>query len=548
MHELGLAKAGKTDEGYAQELLEQGYFIQKTLPPGKHEVHLLARKNGEDYRIKLLAKRDYFGNEHLRIFLNNEVKIANKAKGFAHLAQLHTFMYTKHYAVFVYELYDSGTIASYFEDQEFNLLQVIVLLKDMFLALEELKGLGFIHMNLNEQNIFVAGNTIRLGGFEHCIEIGAPRPTYNYHLYLLDSMKSVVQSIPPEVVLNKQPGLKTCMYSLGALLHKLIYKKPHYEASTLLDLKNQVLMKAKLKLMNDLPQDMNNLLRRLLEYDCDSRLSMFELKQYLAHLLTYCKYFEEEIRMSVFLKRTIHAFRNLNMRELKQLNSDPQPTTGNQNNTSMGQNTEKADKSIDSTRILKIKTKTDENRESARGRVAGGRNQDSSKNLPYIGSFLTQKRPAKIRLVGLYGLSKPCSDKPSAESRLQTQPAEKPEYKIPTTGLKFGALLKATDHVRNKSYQGERKREKLNYSMMSRSIIGERNVISSGIPIRTTEGSLSSLVHPSTADDQSKPSFFIRGNFHKRGLSTHAVGRDNEITISMFRKPDEPGDSTIKLA
>lgn len=547
MHEFGKPRSQKEGEDYTQELLEQGYTIKKTLPSKKQEVHLIAHKNDENYRIKLLAKKDYFGNEHLRTFLNNEVKIANKAKGFAHLAQLESFIYTKHYAVFVYEVYENGTIATYFEDQDFNLLQVIILLKDLFLALEELRGLGFIHMNLNEQNIYVAGNTIRVGGFEHCTEIGSPRPAYNYHLYLLESMKSVLQSIPPEIVLNKQPGLKTCMYSLGALLHKLIYKKPHFAANTLLELQNQVLMRAKLKLENDLPQDMNNLLRRLLEYDSDSRLSMFELKQYLAHLLTYCKYFEEEIRISVFLKRTILAFRNLNLRELKQLSSDPQLASANLNTTLGGQTTEKADKSVDSTRILKIKPKPDENRDSALRKQGATRNQDSTKNLPYIGSFVAQKRKTKLKLIGSLGASKLANDKPSVESRLQTQHSEKPENKILGGTFKLGPLLKMAEFPRHKSHHGERRREKLNYSMMSRSIVGERHVISMGIPIRTVEGSFSSLQHPSVGDDQSKPTFYLKGGVHRRNHSNQMVSRDNEITISMFRKPNDTEGSHVVL-
>lgn len=48
---------------------------------------------------------------------------------------------------------------------------MVILFKDLFLALEELKSIGFVHKYFNEDNIYVASNTIKVGGFEFCEEV-----------------------------------------------------------------------------------------------------------------------------------------------------------------------------------------------------------------------------------------------------------------------------------------------------------------------------------------------------------------------------------------
>ena len=133
----------------------------------------------------------------------------------------------------MYGYYENGTISEYFADQEFNLLQMVILLKDIFLALEELKSIGFVHKCFNEDNIYVAANTIKIGGFEFCEEAQSEKLQYNYHLFVLERMSSVLQSIPPEVILNKTIGTKSGVYCLGALMFKLIYRKPHFPAKKL---------------------------------------------------------------------------------------------------------------------------------------------------------------------------------------------------------------------------------------------------------------------------------------------------------------------------
>jgi serine/threonine protein kinase len=284
-------------------------------------------KNEERFSLKLLDKNDYFSNEMLKEYYNNEAKIGNKVRNnFPHLVSHHGFFYTKHYAVFVYSYYANGTLSSYFSDQDFNLLQIIILLKDIFLGLEELRSLGYIHRNLHELNIYVGSQTIKIGGFEHCEKISASHMSYSYHLFMLDTMTTVLQSISPEMIANRYTSVKTSIYCLGSLLFRLLYKRPHFEANSLDDVLKVYEHKEKVQFPNDLPPDFNKLLRKSLILDAESRLSPYEVKQELCYLFSYCKNFEEEIRASVYMKKTIHAFQDISMRELKNIKLNTHPT------------------------------------------------------------------------------------------------------------------------------------------------------------------------------------------------------------------------------
>lgn len=346
----------KSEDLMAVELSEAGYTIVKELPSKRPETRLLCEKNREKFNLKLLDKNDYFSNEILKEYYNNEAKIGNKVRSnFPHLVSHHGFFYTKHFAVFVYSYYENGTLGSYFSDQEFNLLQIIILLKDIFLGLEELRSLGYIHRNLHEYNIYVGNQTVKIGGFEHCEKISASHMSYNYHLFMLDTMTDVLQSISPEMASNRYTSVKTSIYCLGSLLFRLLYKRPHFESKSLDDVMKVYKEKEKLEFPGDLPPDFNKLLRKSLIFDAESRLSPYEVKQELCYLFGYCKNFEEEIRSSVYMKKTIHAFQNISMRELKNIKLQTHATLDSK--TAMQERSAPVTKKISAIRTLKIISK-----------------------------------------------------------------------------------------------------------------------------------------------------------------------------------------------
>lgn len=343
------------DEATA-ELSEVGFTVEKIMSIRKPELRLVAKKDHELFSLKLIDKNSFFQNDHMKDFYNNEATLGNKVKSnFPHLVCQHDFFFTKHFAVFVYSYYESGTMKEYFEDQEFNLLQLIILLKDLFLGLEELRSLGYVHRHLHEGNIYVVNQTLKIGGFEHCERLAAKHMNFNYHLFVLNSMKDVLQAIPPEVTLNRCCTVKTSMYCVGSLLFRLLYKEPHFKAASLNDVLKIYTEKNRFKAPADLPPDFQKLLRRALEYDMESRLSPYELKQELAYLLTYCKSFEDEIRMSVYLKKIITAFKDIQLRELKHIKIDAHPDVNTK--AAHFQVAEPSKSKVDAIRILKVTNK-----------------------------------------------------------------------------------------------------------------------------------------------------------------------------------------------
>lgn len=385
-------------EEATEELAEVGYVVEKKLPCRRPELKLLARKEKDLVTLKIVSKNDYFYNDLMKDYYNNEITLGNKVKNsFPHLVSQYEFFYTKHYAIFVYAYYENGTLGDYFSDQEFNLLQIIILLKDIFLGLEELRSLGYIHRNLHEHNIYVSNLTVKIGGFEHCEPLAAKHMDFNYHLFFLKTLKAVLPSIPPEVALNKCCTVKTSVYCIGSILYRLLYKVPHFKAATLEDVIKVYIEKKRPVFINDLPPDFNKILRRSLEYDQDSRLSPYELKQELSYLLGYCRNFEDEIRISVYLKKTIAAFKNISMRELKEIKLDSHADLLTK--SSMQDGSQPVKNKLEAIRTLKIINKRNE--QSAKV------NQESTKALPFASSAFAlephHKQKLGYHLVGLEG-------------------------------------------------------------------------------------------------------------------------------------------------
>ena len=320
-------KDNTSPEDYLKlELAELGYTLTKVVLFKKPEYRALVSNDKETFEVKAVDKHQYFSSEISKSFYNNEAKIGNRIKSsYQRLVGQNGFYYTKHFAIFIYSYYQMGTIGRFFADQDFNLLQTIVLLRDLFLGLEELKTIGFYHKFFHDGNVYVTNQTIKIGGFEYCDEVSAAKLPFEYQKDMLTTMSSSLQSIPPEVILHRSTGIKSSMYCLGALLFKLLYKKPHFPAKKLVDVENQYRNRVKIEFPEDLPPDFSMILRRLLEYDPESRMSPYELKQELSYLLSYCKNFEEEIRQSVYYKKNMVGFKNIALRELKKIELESHP-------------------------------------------------------------------------------------------------------------------------------------------------------------------------------------------------------------------------------
>lgn len=314
MHNQGL-----TDATLLDELLEQGYEFKKEIPAGQPERKFLCQKDRDILELKVVLKSEFFSNEHHKKFYTNEARIGSKLRtNFPRLAGQIDFFYTKHLAVFVYTYFPLGTIKTYFGDQPLNLLQTLTLLKDLYLAIEELRSAGFLHKNMTLENIFVTHQSIKLGGVEFMDDISCPKMSYNYHKYFLNRIgETDPHTISPEVLFNKPCGPKTAVYSLGAILYYLLYKKGHTDAPTQIEVIRHHNERLTPNIPPDLPPDFTKMLRECLRLDMEARMSPYEIKQMLSHLLSYCKNFEDDVRASVYHKRTFSAIKGIELRDFK---------------------------------------------------------------------------------------------------------------------------------------------------------------------------------------------------------------------------------------
>ena len=288
-----------------QELQEKGWIYKQSLRETKNTIKRLYMKDNAEFMLKIHPKRKIFSDRILRKAVNREIKIANKVRGnFNFLAGFYDFFYTKNYAIFVYEYYSFGTLGSFFTNDPPNLLEMIILMRDLFFGLEELKNLNIIHKNLNENVIYLSKSTLKIGGYEYC-EINDCHKLEEYdHNFLLTEINRCVATVPPEVLFNKTCGVKTPIFSFGVIFYKLLHKKYPMKIENVQEMINAYISKEfYFTLKDNIPPEYAFIIRNALQPTYEYRLSPYELKQELNYLYTFCKGHEEELRISVYSKR-----------------------------------------------------------------------------------------------------------------------------------------------------------------------------------------------------------------------------------------------------
>jgi len=291
-----------------QELLDTGYKITAILQKNQKLANRLAEKNGEEYFVKAVLKRLLFTDKALRTAINREIMIANKVKGnFSYLVGFSEFFYTKNYAVFVYEHYEMGTIQKVYGSLKMSLLEITILMRDLFLGLEELKYLKIVHKNLNEDVIFVSKGNLKIGGYEYCDNNDCHKMEEFDHNYLLGVIEQNLQTSPPEVINNKLCGVKTPLYSFGAIFYRLIHGRYPTDILTVREIKDFFASNMKItEFRSDLPPEFLFILKNALEANYEYRLSPSELRSEIGYLYGFCKGKEEQLRSNIFERRQFY--------------------------------------------------------------------------------------------------------------------------------------------------------------------------------------------------------------------------------------------------
>ena len=306
-----------------KELEEKGWELEAGISVTKQVIRRLYRSNGILYLLKIHPKRQIFSDRTLRKAVNREIMIANKVRGnFSFLAGFYDFFYTKNYAIFVYEYYSAGTLGTFFGHDQQNLLEIIVIMRDLFCGLEELKYLNIIHKNLNEDCIFQSKSTLKIGGYEYCEMNDCKKLEEFDHNFQLTVQNKCVATVPPEVLFNRTCGVKTPIYSYGVIFYKQLHQCYPSDIENVTDMTNAYLSREfYYEQREDLPPEFTYILRNALQVNYEYRQSPYDLKQELNYLYTFCKGHEEELRIAVYSKKKVGHY------------SMAMSTTGEQNNS-----------------------------------------------------------------------------------------------------------------------------------------------------------------------------------------------------------------------
>ncbi|KAK1944108.1 Serine/threonine-protein kinase AtPK2/AtPK19 [Phytophthora citrophthora] len=144
---------------------------------------------------------------------------------------------------------------------------------EMVLALEHLHSRGIIHRDLKPENVLLgADGHIRLTDFGLAKEMAD----------LADTVFSVIEYMPPEMIRRKAYNQAVDWWALGALIYEMVTGYPPFRHNNRKKL-HQKILNEKLALPKWLGPDTHSILKQLLERNVDKRLgsgksTMFQVK------------------------------------------------------------------------------------------------------------------------------------------------------------------------------------------------------------------------------------------------------------------------------
>ena len=123
-----------------EELKQAGYNLRTEHTVKKAYSYYLIERKTRILMAKIYKKKDVFSHFEYRNSLNRELHISDLIKtNFSYLLQFYDFFYTKNFAVFIYEYCPSGSIHSVIRTDKFTPSEIVIIARDIFHALEEMK-------------------------------------------------------------------------------------------------------------------------------------------------------------------------------------------------------------------------------------------------------------------------------------------------------------------------------------------------------------------------------------------------------------------------
>lgn len=227
-----------------KEMHEYGFEFKKILKEKPYYLLGVFSKEQVEFMIKIVPKRLYFGNQFIRQFVTNEFHIVEKmGKAPNGCLAFEDLVYTKNFLLLIYENPNMGQLLKVILEKGLTPDRLVILLVDLFSAVEELRSKGIFHKAISLSSLFVHNSRLALAGYEFCGTILEKDDGFTMKsLYSGDLLIQEIGDnalIPPEIITYEaKPNAKTPYFSIGIILCFLLTGKfPQSPIESVKDLK-----------------------------------------------------------------------------------------------------------------------------------------------------------------------------------------------------------------------------------------------------------------------------------------------------------------------
>lgn len=291
------------------EFREYGYTYDRMVDSKPTcTVHSI-EKNKKTYVARAFSKKKFFVSPILKAQVSREIEVGEKIrKNFNYLVSYIDFFYTESFLVLVYEDNGFSSLRMLLLFSELKIEEVIILLRDLFNAMEELKFLGIIHRYLCPDTIVIDDKcNLKIQGYEFGEPHAHKKMPPPEHLHFCRNIRDGAY-VSPEALFNRVCTFKAPLYSLGAILYSMLHNgEPHVHGDVehikIRVKNNDVFVNVNEKYdREENTKEFKAVLHGLLKVDHRDRISFVDVRDFVQRMYNLVKENEEMIRGQLAMK------------------------------------------------------------------------------------------------------------------------------------------------------------------------------------------------------------------------------------------------------
>jgi len=255
------------------ELKKIGNYLYEPNYIGKGTFSKVYKGYHIDNEENIIAiKKIHISNEKINEYIEHEVNIMKNIQH-DNILELYDIIYTNDYIYLILEYCDID-LYKYIEIYNISNDTIEQFIKQLVNGLEYMVNKKILHRDLKPHNILINKNNIlKIADFGFAREFDDN--------YMNATFVGSPLYMSPEIILNNNYNLKSDLWSLGIILYQLYMKKHPFHSTNIKDLidkmKDENNYKKKILFNNNVPNNVQILINRLLEIDIENRITWDEL-------------------------------------------------------------------------------------------------------------------------------------------------------------------------------------------------------------------------------------------------------------------------------